>query len=299
MENSAQFVKKIARTNISSIDEYLFEGKSVVFKTYFFTFLKKVLPTNSEDEDGFPVFSTGRKFFLREKITYEKLAASPGIRGYYPEYLGNLTDEDKSEVLIIEKADFVLMYWSPEEKNFFFENKDFEARLKSPKFLTEIIWRMIQCLRGLHSLNIAHLDLKSDNFLLFDDRPKLADFNSSREFPRSKKVGLAYGNFMFAAPETFNGCGSYDPFKADIWALGVVLYLLMTKKLPFSLDKQEENDFIKQSFEIKVTKEEIDFEKVPANFRDLIKGMLAKNPNERLECEQLVEMKVFDGVAEG
>lgn len=68
---------------------------------------------------------------------------------------------------------------------------------------------------------------------------KLADFGRSREgtsyFPENRpSVAISY-----ASPESLSG--SYDGFKADVWALGVILYELVTGSLPFNDARVPEN----------------------------------------------------------
>ncbi|XP_065299014.1 testis-specific serine/threonine-protein kinase 1-like isoform X4 [Dermacentor albipictus] len=91
----------------------------------------------------------------------------------------------------------------------------------------------------LHRHNIAHRDLKCENVLLTTQLVvKLADFSFSRycndPVVRRKKVySETYcGSEAYAPPEVLQGI-PYQPKKADMWSLGVVLYVMMTAALPF------------------------------------------------------------------
>ena len=88
----------------------------------------------------------------------------------------------------------------------------------------------------LHSLRIAHMDLKPENMLLCTDGSvKLADFGVSFIHDLVASDGVEkrlVGTPAFLAPEVLSEAG-YDPFKADVWSLGVCFYNMALAKLPF------------------------------------------------------------------
>ena len=99
-----------------------------------------------------------------------------------------------------------------------------------------------QGMKYLHGMKIAHRDLKSLNVLVKDGKLQIADFDMSRETNigattaasgATTVVGnIKYGTPSWSAPETFQSKKG-DPFRADMYALGVVLWELATKKFPF------------------------------------------------------------------
>lgn len=85
----------------------------------------------------------------------------------------------------------------------------------------------------MHAKNILHRDVKTQNiFIAKNGVLKLGDFGISRELEsRDAKAGTSCGTPLFMPPEVCLG-KPYD-HKADVWAVGVILYELITLKKPF------------------------------------------------------------------
>lgn len=85
----------------------------------------------------------------------------------------------------------------------------------------------------MHNKNIFHRDIKPQNiFLQSNGVLKLGDFGISREIdPYNMKASTSCGTPYFMAPEVALG-KPYDG-KADVWAVGVILYELVTLRKPF------------------------------------------------------------------
>lgn len=123
--------------------------------------------------------------------------------------------------------------------------------------MTEPVARMyfaqiVDAIHYLHSAGIVHRDLKAENLLLSHDSRtiKIAgqslcpsvllvthvshvpDFGFSNYFTPDSLLSTWCGSPPYAAPELFEG-RHYDGPKADIWSLGVVLYVLVCGALPF------------------------------------------------------------------
>ena len=90
-------------------------------------------------------------------------------------------------------------------------------------------------LLALHSKQILHRDLKTQNIFIKNGVLKLGDFGISKALPREEDVAHSIlGTPLFMPPEVCKGC-AYDS-KADIWAMGVIIYELITLKKPFDGD---------------------------------------------------------------
>ncbi|MEP7075320.1 MAG: protein kinase [Acidobacteriota bacterium] len=96
---------------------------------------------------------------------------------------------------------------------------------------------MIGILAGLDFLHtrtprIIHRDLKPENVLLQGETPRLTDFGISSVLQSTSSIETQQiaGTFPYMAPEVFDGRFSA---RSDIWAAGVVLYKLISGRLPF------------------------------------------------------------------
>lgn len=93
-----------------------------------------------------------------------------------------------------------------------------------------------------HKRGLVHRDLKPANILIDDDgRAHVADFGLAvHELEQHGRAGEVSGTPAFMAPEQVRGEVHLLDGRADIWALGVVLYLMLTDRLPFYATDREE-----------------------------------------------------------
>ncbi len=107
--------------------------------------------------------------------------------------------------------------------------------------LAEISGLMAQLLDALgfaHAAGVVHRDVKPGNILV-GDRLKITDFGIARVADsKLTQTGIAMGTPAYMAPEQYMGIGV--DYRADLFAAGVVLYELLTKRLPFDGDSLEE-----------------------------------------------------------
>jgi len=104
--------------------------------------------------------------------------------------------------------------------------------------------QMLQAVSYLHSNFIVHRDLKTENFLLFGepgtpeyDIVKLCDFGTSTRLSDERPRSMEHaGTLSYTAPEVYCDKGAALP--ADVWSMGVILYVLVTGSNPFRMPGQ-------------------------------------------------------------
>ncbi|KAI9187971.1 Serine/threonine-protein kinase [Blastocladiella emersonii ATCC 22665] len=84
-----------------------------------------------------------------------------------------------------------------------------------------------------HAHHIVHRDLKIENILLTrDGHLKLVDFGLSNFYDPASQLHTFCGSLYFASPELISAHPYTGP-EVDVWSLGVILYVLVTARVPF------------------------------------------------------------------
>lgn len=97
-----------------------------------------------------------------------------------------------------------------------------------------IFKQLVSGVAYMHSKNYAHRDLKLDNILMeFESKNiKIIDFGFSQKVRPEEKMSIFCGTPHYMDPDIVRK-QAYNGFAADVWACGVILYIIYVGKLPF------------------------------------------------------------------
>lgn len=144
---------------------------------------------------------------------------------------------------------------------------------------------LLEAVGYCHINNVAHRDLKPENLLLVseedDGRVKIADFGFAKRVSEPKSLSTQCGTPGYVAPEILEG-HLYDT-KADMWSIGVILYILLGGYPPFI-----END--QRKLFRKIRKGDYQFHDeywgdISSEAKNLIASLLTVNPSQRLSAQ--------------
>ena len=149
------------------------------------------------------------------------------------------------------------------------KQKTFGEKYFSEEKILQYFYQICRGLQYIHSKNIIHRDIKSQNiFLMKNGKIKIGDFGIAKALTNSKNnASTVIGTPYYFSPEIING--ELYNYKTDIWSLGVVLYEMCCLKLPF-----ESNNIAQLSIKIMKGKYDPIPNKYSRNMANLIKDML-------------------------
>ncbi|MGW0805145.1 protein kinase domain-containing protein [Nonomuraea sp. NPDC002799] len=139
--------------------------------------------------------------------------------------------------------------------------------------------QVLSALRAAHAAGILHRDVKPSNILMTDDgRAVLTDFGIAtlEGDPSLTSTGMVTGSPSFLAPERVRAVDSGPA--SDLWSLGATLYACMVGRSPF-----ERGDPM-ATLNALLT-EEPDYRRIPPIMHPVLRGLLQKEPEQRLDAE--------------
>jgi tetratricopeptide (TPR) repeat protein/predicted Ser/Thr protein kinase len=119
---------------------------------------------------------------------------------------------------------------------------DDAVRDAPPEFAVRLVAEAARAVHAAHRMGLIHRDLKPANIMVADDadgpaRPYVLDFGLARyhDAPGMTQTGQILGTPSYMAPEQARGERLVDR-RADVWALGAILYEALTGQRPFEAD---------------------------------------------------------------
>ena len=146
----------------------------------------------------------------------------------------------------------------------------------------------------MHSRSVAHRDIKPENILLADGELKLADFGLAVLFAHKgeyKPCQTVCGSPPYMAPEVVPKGGftgrKTEPYQgdmADIWSVGIVLFVLLVGNTPWdepTMNSYEFRDYVENGAHDEL------WEKIPLQAKSLLRGMLRIDAGQRMTFEDV------------
>ncbi|OAD62661.1 Muscle M-line assembly protein unc-89 [Eufriesea mexicana] len=144
-------------------------------------------------------------------------------------------------------------------------------------YIRQLLWG----LEYMHSNHYAHLGLTLGDLLISHtggDDLKIADFGLARRISYTKQMILSYGMPEYVAPEVTNNEGV--TFGADMWAVGIITYILLSGISPF-----RGNNDMETLMKIREGKWEFDdrWKNISEDAKDFIRSLLMYNVDRRMD----------------
>ena len=192
---------------------------------------------------------------------------------------------EKMQYIVMECVDGITL------KEYIDQQKEFKWK--------EAVHFTVQILRALqhaHDKGIVHRDIKPQNIMLLPDGTiKVADFGIARfsrqDIRTTRSTEKAIGSVHYISPEQARG--DITDEKADIYSVGVMLYEMLTGKLPFEADSAVSVAIMQLQSEAKPPRE-ID-PNIPEGLEDITVKAMQKDPSKRYQsaAEMLNDIDEF------
>lgn len=163
-----------------------------------------------------------------------------------------------------------------------------ESKLIDEDRARKIFFQTVSAVNHLHKRRIAHLDIRPENIgITSEGDVKLTNFcdSVSVESSKSEITNILHGSVLYLPPECNSRLESYDPFKADVWSLGILLHVLLMNSWPYSGAIAEEM----VSKAICGELDFIDFAHSSPRLLLLLDSMLDLDPTFRPSCKEILK----------
>ena len=215
----------------------------------------------------------------------------------------NMVDQMNKEIEIMYKLDhphIIKLYSHFEDDDDFCLIMEYASKgqlfsfIKKHKKLNQVMAKqfmkeIISAVKYLHNQSppIIHRDIKPENILIDQNgNCKLADFGWASFDNGRKDIETYCGTPEYLAPEMINRSG-HDK-SVDIWALGILLFEMLTGRTPFSM-MGDKNELFNSIIISKINWTD-DF---PYLAKDLVSKILCINPNNRPSLDEILNHQWF------
>lgn len=158
----------------------------------------------------------------------------------------------------------------------------------SEKLGQHIFRQVVSGVSALHDLGYAHRGISFDNIVVDKIKTcKLIDMSLACPISKGQMYQDRVGKPLFVAPEVYAG-DLYDAAKADVWSLGIVLFMLVTGTPPFNITMENNIRYKLYNLTgIKDLLEHFHATKLSDSLVDLLERMLLKDPDSRITIDEI------------
>mmetsp|Transcript_19255 Transcript_19255/g.18941 ORF Transcript_19255/g.18941 Transcript_19255/m.18941 type:complete len:332 (+) Transcript_19255:18-1013(+) len=239
----------------------------------------------------------------RERDTMEELNGHPNILSSYQLFKRRRACSQKDGFEACKQNFGIHLTTAPYHMIEYCENGSFISYMRNQAALPENIAtyyaeQLIGALHFIHLKGYAHLDIKLDNILLdnyFNIR--ISDFGSAIKINDQPYVSIRRGTTKYMAPEVSDLVQdeTFDAYKADMYSLGICLFLMLFKRFPIHLEEVVYTgtlDLFKEGESLDSCPFDCDqdiWKGLTIQTRRILLALLNKDPDQRPYIHQLVE----------
>lgn len=236
-----------------------------------YTFIRVLHSSATSDIKLYQNASTGRQVVIKTPTNDSRVSSADVVRliqlNPHPNITSYMPDTSQHQV--------VMDYYPGGDLFCYIEQ--FQQDL-SHMAIKKMIRQIFLGVSHLHALDIAHLDISLENILLDNELTcRLCDFEAA-VLSATTRQG-AVGKMFYMAPEVYSNVTKYDGFQADMWSLGILLFIVLNGHPPFevaSIDNQNFQLFKQMGVRPMITRS-VEDESV-----DLLEQLLVVSPNQRM-----------------
>ena len=238
--------------------------------------------------------SYGEVYLSTDKKTNKKVAIKvvPKNKSHINESNPEIVNE--IEILKnLEHQNIVKIYEFFEGKKYFYivteycNEGNLKRKIDQKEFITEIdaaaiMFQLFSAIAYCNQNKIMHRDLKAENIMLNDKTiyglpyVKIIDFGTAKIY-ENEFENIVIGTLYYMAPEVLNK--KYTN-KCDMWSLGVILYYLFTKRLPFKAKNKPQLSYYIQNCKYNINLGPL--KNASDELKDLIQKLLVINIEDRI-----------------